>query len=201
LIVILRLKRFDMVKISGKILAIIAALWLGCMVITAFFYLLLLSGQAKLKEDLAAQLAQKKQICEFLVQAATDEFQAKQKEQIENMQNDYKTFIVDSAAASNLTLDIGRLIDSKRVSSLSIAPRRRSGQEELPNCKKICEDSVSLSFCSGFVEFAKILNALERNQPVMFVDEFSIERSNSGNVHKASIDLTFFTTTGSEKKS
>jgi len=189
-----------MAKISGKFLAIIVALWMGCAVITAFFYLLLLSGQTKVKEDLAAQLAQKKQSCEFLAEAATDEFQVKQKEQIENMQLDYNNFIVDSDAASNLTLDIGPLIDSKRVGSLRIA-RDKSGTEELPNCKKICEDSVNLSFSSSFIEFAKILNALERNQPVMFVDEFSIERSNSGNAHKASIDLTFFTTTGSEGKS
>ncbi|MDD5459793.1 MAG: GspMb/PilO family protein, partial [Phycisphaerae bacterium] len=163
--------------------------------------LLFLGPQAKLKEDLAKQLAQKRESCNFLVEAATDEFQAKQKEQIAKMQADYNTFVVDSDSASNLTLDISRLIDNKTVSSLSITPRRKSGPEELPNCSKICEDSVNLSFNSGFSEFARILNALERNEPVMFVDEFSIERSSQGAAHKASMDLTFFITKTAQKKS
>ena len=89
-----------MAKISGKFLAIIIAAWTGCLVITAFFHLLLLAPQAKLKEDLARQLAQKKESCKFLAEAATDEFQVKQKEQIETIAQNILTIRTEFEGAS-----------------------------------------------------------------------------------------------------
>src|SRR3989339_741479 len=101
-----------MARISGKKLTIIILLWTGSLVFSMLFYLVLLGPQAGLKDDLASQLKEKRKTYDFLAEAATEEFQSKQKEKLALMQESFSRFIVDADAASNLTLDVSRLIDS-----------------------------------------------------------------------------------------
>ena len=79
-----------------------------------------------------------------------------------------------------MTFDIGRIANEENVSSFSIKNNDKQSVSEIPDCKNICENHIDISFIAGFNQFATFVNALERHQPVLFVNEFTISRSNKG---------------------
>ncbi len=59
--------------------------------------------------------------------------------------------------------------------------------------KNLQENRIEIAFASNFRQFASFLNALERHQPVIFVDRFKVSRGDqSGTPNKVDMALSFF---------
>jgi hypothetical protein len=89
------------------------------------------------------------------------------------LKNDANTFVAEGENASNLTFDISRLSEQLKLSSLVI---KTKGEQAVQNYDHISESQISINFTSSFNQFFLLLNALERHQPVVFIDTFSINK-------------------------
>jgi Tfp pilus assembly protein PilO len=169
------------------------AIWVGCFILFGFVYMLVLVPQQKDRKWIEKRLAGKKQMYEAVLKTAQEETRIKLSEEIEGLRDSLDDFVIDFEDSANLIFDISQIADEKELDSFTIAGRGRDVGSEIPNCDYIYENHIDISFSAGFNQFATFLNALERHQPVIFVDTFTITRSEEENRgHKVNMDLTVF---------
>jgi hypothetical protein len=166
------------IRIYKKYLTKAAILWAACLVLFVLAYVFVLGPQNSGKKHLKNKLAEKKQQYEMAQIAAREQTKARLNEEIGNMRDVLNNFVVDSEDSANLTFDIGRIADEQDVASFSIKNNTKQGTAEIPDCNCISENYIDISFIAGFNQFATFVNALERHQPVLFVNEFIVSRSN-----------------------
>lgn len=156
-------------------------------------YMFILGPQKGNRKRIENELAEKKQQYELAQKAAQEQTKIQLNEQIENLQNTIKDFVVDFKDSANLTFDIGRIANDEKVASFSIKHNDKQGVAEIPDCNSICENHIDISFIAGFSQFATFVNALERHQPVLFVNGFTISRSKKGeSTYQVSLDVAAF---------
>jgi hypothetical protein len=181
------------IKIYRKYLIRTAIAWTACLVLFILAYILVLGPQNSSKKRLKSTLAEKKQLYEFAQRATQEQTKIRLNEQIEGLRDILKDFVVDFEDSANLTFDIGRIANEEDVSSFSIKNNEKQGISEIPDCNSICENHIDISFIARFNQFATFLNALERHQPVLFVNEFTISRSKKGeSVYQVTLDVAAF---------
>jgi hypothetical protein len=181
------------IKIYRKYLTRTAIAWAACLVLFILAYILVLGPQKSGRKRLESTLAEKKELYELAQRATQEQTKIRLNEQIESLRNTLKDFVVDKEDSANLTFDIGRIANEEDVSSFSIKNKDRQGISEIPDCNNICENHIDISFIAGFNQFAIFVNALERHQPVLFVNELTISRSNKGqSAYQVSLDIAAF---------
>jgi len=163
--------------IYKKYLTTVALIWAGSFVLLVFSYMLALAPQVKSKKVIKSQLNEKKQQYENALQATQEQTKKQLKEQIQKLQQDLDNFALPSEASADLIFDISQIAGENNVTSFSIKTSSGRKSEEIPNCEYIGEYEIEADFESGFNQFASLLNTLERHRPVIFVNTFSILRS------------------------
>ena len=182
-----------MKPIYKKYFAKAALTWAGCFILFFFIYVLMLAPQEKNKKQIEKQLAEKKQIYTSALKVTQQETRNRLNEQIEQLRDRLKDFVIDFEDSANLTFDIGQVASEKKLASFSIKGKEVRGGSAIPNYEYLCENHFNVSFSGGFNQFATFLNALERHRPVVFVDKFSITRSKKGDSdHRVKMDLAVF---------
>ncbi len=181
------------IKIYRKYLTRAAIVWAACLVLFVLVYILVLGPQKSNRRRLESTLTEKKELYEFAQRATQEQTKIRLNEQIEGLRDILKDFVVDFEDSANLTFDIGRIANKEDVSSFSIKNNDKQGISEIPDCNSICENHIDISFIAGFNQFATFVNALERHQPVLFVNEFTISRSKKGqSTYQVSLDVAAF---------
>ena len=156
-------------------------------------YILLLSPQIKSKKQIEMEFGQAKQTYDSTVTATNDEAKARLSEEIGNLQDRLKQFVIDYQDSANLTFDISQIASQMGVNSFSIKSRDSTGAPAMPNLNHISDKQIYVSFTAGFNQFASFLNAMERNRPVLFVDKFTITRADKNSSgHQVDMDLALF---------
>jgi len=180
-------------KINRKYFMIVALIWAGCFILFVFAYMVVLAPQQKSKKQVENQYAETKQIYDSVVKASQEETKIRLNEEIENLRNQLQDFAVDFEASANLTFDISQIANEKKVDSFSIKTQEDSRGSSGPDLKHLKENRIDISFAGDFTQFATFLNALERHRPVVFVDNFKITRSTTGDSnHRANMRLAVF---------
>lgn len=181
------------IKIYRNYLTRTAIAWAACLVLFILASIFVLGPQKSGRKRLESTLAEKKELYEFAQRAAQEQTKILLNEQIEGLRDTLKDFVVDLEDSANLTFDIGRIANEEDLSSFSIKNNDKQGISEIPDCNSICENHIDISFIAGFYQFATFVNALERHQPVLFVNEFSIARSNKNDSgYKVTLDVATF---------
>jgi len=178
-----------------KYLTKTALIWAGCFALLLLVYLLVLAPQKKTRKQVEKQLAEKKQMYDSILKATQQETRIKLDKQIERLRNRLKDFVIDYEDSANLTFDISKIANEKRVASFSIKNKDKKDYRgpATPEQKYISENYIDISFTAGFNQFAAVLNALERHRPIVFVDKFVITRSKHGHsAHEVNMDLAVF---------
>jgi hypothetical protein len=163
--------------IYKKYLTTVALIWAGSFVLLVLIYMLALAPQVKSKKVIKSQLNEKRQQYENALQATQEQTKKQLKEQIQKLQQDLDNFALPSEASADLIFDISQIAGENNVTSFSIKTSSGRKSEEIPNCEQIGEYLIEADFESGFNQFASLLNTLERHRPVIFVNTFSILRS------------------------
>jgi hypothetical protein len=183
----------NFIKIYRKYLIGAALIWAACLVLFLLVYMLVLGPQRSSKKRLESEIAKKKQLHESALRAAKEETKIQLNEQIENLRDRLKYFVIDFEDSANLTFDIGQIASEKKVTSFNIKSKDDPKVSTVPDCNYICENHINISFIAGFNQFATFVNALERHQPVLFVNKFTIIRSNQDDsVYQANLDVAAF---------
>jgi Tfp pilus assembly protein PilO len=161
-----------------KNLKIWAIVWAVCVFLFVVIYLLVIGPQNRSKKKLEKELDEKRQLYEFAQNAAQEETRKRLLEQIEKLQDKLNTFAIDFEDAANLTFDISQIAREKNVAALSVENKNKLIVPEETDSSNISENHINISFTTGFNQFASFLNALERHQPILFVNKFQLVRSN-----------------------
>jgi len=181
------------IKIYRKYLTRAAIVWAACLVLFILVYILVLGPQKSSRKHLESTLTEKKQLYKFAQRATQEETKIRLNEEIESLQDTLKVFVIDHEDSTNLTFNIGQIAYKEKVSSLSIKSKERRGVLAIPDCNSISENHIDISFIAGFNQFATVVNALERHQPVLFVNEFTISRSNKDDsTYQVTLDVAAF---------
>jgi Tfp pilus assembly protein PilO len=168
-------------------------MWAACIVLFVLAYMFVLGPQKNSRRNLENRLAEKKQEYEMAQIAARDQTKARLNEEIERMRGTLKDFVVELEDSANLTFDIGQIANKQNVASFSIKNDDKQGVSDIPDCNCISESHIDIGFIAGFDQFATFVNALERHQPVLFVNEFSIARSNKDeSTYQVTLDVAAF---------
>ena len=173
----------------SKYLKIGIIFWAICFIILLLSYLLALAPQEKRRRAIERSLEERKVLAQSAEEAAQEKNKEKLIKLLADSENELKEFVVDQEKASNLTLDIGRILsDVDRDAYNSMFTSTEATKAD--NYKYITPRQISVNFNSSFNKFAFFLNNLEIRRPVIFVDTFSIARSSeSDSVHKVNMKL------------
>lgn len=164
-------------NIYKKYLVTTGIIWAACLVLFCLAYMIVLRPQKSNEERLEDRLAEKKKLYESVLEAAQQETRIQMNEQIRHLREGLGDFVVDFEDSDNLTFDISQIAIEKKVVSFSVKGRGGQDTSEIPNCSHICESHIDIGFSAGFNQFAAFLNAMERHQPVLFIDTFVVTRS------------------------
>lgn len=157
------------------------------------FYLLLLRPQHQTKIKIKNTLSAQKQKYDSFLSIAQPKNKKKLIDQMEKLRAELKTFVIDSDQSANLTFKISNIANEGKVKSFNFNNSKSQKEFEIPDCNQITENYIEIGFLSTFNQFARILNTLERNQPVIFIDEFVITRSEKEDTgHSLNMSLAVF---------
>ena len=162
---------------NRKYLTIVAFVWVGCLILFVLVYMFLLGPQYKNKKEVDRRFAEVKKAYDSAMIASKEETINKIKKQIETLQDTLNNFTTEFEDSANLTIEISQVANEKKVDSFSIRMQEdRQGAGGL-DLKYLKESRIDIGFSGDFKQFATFLTALERNRPVVFVDDFKITRS------------------------
>jgi hypothetical protein len=173
--------------------------WAASLVLFVLVYFFVIAPRMKVKAQLLKESAEKKQVYEASLNAATEESKKKLAGEVEILKSKLSDYAVEFEESTNLTFDISRIAADKQVSSFTIrATDQARGPDQL-GFKNLQENRITISFESGFREFATFLNAVERHRPVVFVDRFKVSRGEGDKaLNKVDMDLSIFVRKRSE---
>ncbi|UCC98210.1 MAG: hypothetical protein JSW66_20485 [Phycisphaerales bacterium] len=181
------------IETHKKYLAKAAIVWGACLVLFLLAYVVVLRPQSLRKKRLDGTLTEKKQSFEAAQTAGRQSTQAQLREQIRQLEERLHDFVIDFEDSANLTFDIGQIATERNVTSFSVKGKTSRAASVAPELKHISEDHIDISFIAGFHQFATFVNSLERHRPVLFVNEFTIKKSNKDDaVYEVTLDVAAF---------
>ncbi|HUV62521.1 MAG TPA: hypothetical protein VMW24_01420 [Sedimentisphaerales bacterium] len=165
------------IETHKKYLTKAAVVWAVCLTLLLLAYMAVLRPQSVNKKRLDRALTEKKESYEAAQAAARESTQTQLHEQIRQLQERLRDFVIDFEDAANLTFDIGQIASEKKVGSFSVKSKDKRGGSTIPDSESVGENHIDVSFIAAFHQFATFVNALERHRPVLFVNAFTMTRS------------------------
>jgi hypothetical protein len=185
-----------MKSIYGKYLKIGIIFWAVCFILLLIAYLFILAPQERIRRITDRKLNDTKNLAQSAEEAAEEKNKERLTELITDSEKELKRFVVDPENEAKLTLDISRISNEVKLnafnSNFAGGNEATRGATRTDNFKHIAPRQITVTFNSSFNKFAFFLNTLERREPVVFVDTFSITRSaeNDSN-NEVSMKLAF----------
>ena len=158
-------------------LVVLGAAWAICLAALAVFHFAVVSPQAQALAAGRAQAVAKAQRFSLLRDAKSARGQQRLKEQQEEIERRYTDFVFTSEQMNELDFRIRAIAEKNGIREFSarhLGTVSKIGTTEL---KRIAQRDLVLSMTSGFPEFLHFLNELERNQPIVFIDQFTLQNT------------------------
>lgn len=168
--------------------------WAVCFIILLLAYLLVLAPQEENRRLTVSTLEETKLLAQSAKEAAQEGNKKLLIDKLSDSEKTLKYFVIEREKAANMTFEIDRIRDKREVilDTFSSDFTGSEGTKKTDNYKHITARQISVNFKSTFNMFANFLNALELNEPVVFIDAFSITRSTeSDSGHSVSMNLAF----------
>ena len=176
-----------------KYLTLTASIWAATFVLLFAINMVVLSPQKKSDQQLDRQIEEKAQV--YIAALRTQEKGNRQKlrTELEQLKGKLNIFVNSFDNLSSLTFDIRQIANNQRINSLSIKAKTNYQGSAIANCNYIGENYIDTSFVADFIHFATFINSLERHEPVIFVDTFTITRSDKKDLdHQVKMNLSVF---------
>jgi len=180
-------------NMSSKKIKTLAVLWIGCFALLAAFYYLFLVPQQKSLDTLRAKINAEEEKRADLRLAGMPSVQKEYRKKIENLQKRLNEMVSGYDDSSSMTFAVSKIAREKNISSFTSKGVKRVLDPTLEKCKNISEKRIRVSVNSDFAGFIQYLNSLERNQPVIFVDKFSLEKNSKKSTLDVEMELAAFT--------
>ena len=169
-----------------------ALIWLGCFAVLFLVYALILIPQEEKLVELAGQRKGREIEYKTLRKNTSDRELARLRAELERLQNSLQTYIIDYDQIGRRIFEINQLVSGTQVGSFTNKGRVTETYRNLPNCYFLGEIPFKIEFTASFTLFARVVNLLERHNPVVFIDQFDITRSKSDALnHPVRMNLSF----------
>jgi len=163
-------------KVRDKYLLIMAVVWGPCLALAAAAYGLVLRPQLDYRHDLETKIDKAKGHYTRAVEAAKPELHARLNEQVGRLQDQIEDFLVPVDDAAKLAYVIGGIAAEMGLESISIRPTFSTSLGTSDDSGRLVEKRFDVNFVAGFTPFVFFLNTLERHEPVVFIETFTINR-------------------------
>ena len=185
-----RISDMTLIKKYKKYLRTSAAIWIVCLIVFALSYFIVMSPQYKTRNKIEKELAESKKIFDLAEKASEEDTKIRLNSDIELLQSKLNNFVLDFKSAEDLAFDISSIAGESSVSSFNIQSDDVRAASASADPNTIFEKHIKVSFIAGFQEFALFLNSLERHQPVLFVNGFTLSRHNNDNTtYQVTLDI------------
>ncbi|HBG28256.1 MAG: hypothetical protein A2Y10_09685 [Planctomycetes bacterium GWF2_41_51] len=151
-------------------------IWVLCFFLLLAVYLLILRPAQQNSRLLEKRLAEKKQIYDMIIQTEQKQTMNLMRQELDNRKEGLNKYVIEPKKMSDLIFNISQIANEKKVDSFNIKGIETGKSSSSSKSKYITEDYIDVSFETSFINFASILNSLERNAPIVFIDKFSIIR-------------------------
>lgn len=155
----------------------LAGVWGVWLAITVLLYSLVLGPQGKLMATLQQTMQTASEDYELAQRARRPETKLRIQERLENATQNLNQFVIGADAASKLTVLISQLAAQQKLADFSVKTREMTPTLDEQNKSGIAEAWLELTFSGPFSQCAAYINALERNQPVIFIESAEIQRN------------------------
>ena len=162
---------------NSKLIKKIALAWTGLLVLFVAGYLMTISPQRKTILDFAGKLEEAEKNYKLAIESSDQKYRNDLIRKTRELEDKLNAFAIGFEDSANLTFDVSQLASSNKANLTNIQGQRIDHNEQLHGCERITEGTIKLNLSSSFPQFAKFLNDLERNNPVIFIDSFSISRN------------------------
>ena len=176
-------------------------LWGGSFAALLVLYLFLLLPQNNMANFSKEKLAQLNR--EYLMSKAANspEIRAMQNKELTELNNTLNVFVTDFDDLDKLTFSISKIAAEIRVDTFANKGSDSESYSEISTCDQVGYVDATISFRSSFSKFARFVNAVERHDPIIFVDGFTITQDKrEDSRHKAEIFLNFLIKIPQENK-
>ncbi len=171
-------------------LKVTAIVWGFCLAVFLLVFVLVLMPQKKLRENTEKEYNDSKIQADAAYAVSQESQIARLNQQIEDMNNRLNDFVFTPADVANLTFDISRISQNIGLGGFGISGTGNERVLLYDNCRYLFARSIPVSFNAGFNKFAAFVNALEKHRPVIFINTFSINRSQqSAGANKVDMEL------------
>ncbi len=183
----------DMEAVYKKYLTTIAMIWGVCIVGFLAGYMMIIVPVKESIIQAENELTEKQGIMESAKNTTSTEAKQKLKEEMAKLHQLLAEYAVSYENAAGLTFDISKIVTDKGATGFKINTVSKDSFVPIQDCKYIGENVFKLKFKGTFQQFAYFLNRIERNTPVIFVNEFSIEAPNAAEAKNAvSMEINVF---------
>jgi hypothetical protein len=167
------LKQISAIKKYGLIAG---GLWTVWLIITAAIYALVLGPQNTLMAKLNQEFADSNEKYTLAQTAGRHDTKIHLDESLKAIRQKTARFIIPAENATDLMFHISQLATQYQLQKFSAKDRPIGVFAEDNEKSKVAENWQELSFSGDFIQIASFLNSLERNQPVIFVENIDIHR-------------------------
>lgn len=157
-----------------KYLTTVAVIWAVSITLLTVFYVAFISPQRTRHQQLAQQIDQKQFEARSAERTADVQTMQELEQQVSRLGQKLSMFVSGRRQSANLIFDIGRLAQSKQVEAFSVGQRDNIASAGIPQCNYLERAQISISYNAAFNQFARLLNAMERHDPVIFIDSFRL---------------------------
>jgi Tfp pilus assembly protein PilO len=193
------LKQISALKKYGLVAG---GLWTGWLIITAAIYVLVLGPQNTLMAKLNKEFADSNEKYALAQTAGRHDTKARLNETLKAIHQKTARFIIPAENATDLMFHISQLAAQYQLQNFSAKDRPPSSFVENDEQSKIAESWQELSFSGDFVQIAYFLNNLERNQPVIFIENIDIHRNTQKtSLTEAKVLISYLVEVSEDKKS
>jgi hypothetical protein len=175
-----------------KIMVLVLACLIGLAGLGAF-YMLMLSPQKDMLLAKQNQVDQEEQKRQILRLASMPSIREKRIQQLESLNEKLLDMVGDYTDSSGMTFAVSEIARDKNLKYFTTSAVKSGADSDLEKCERLTEQRISVSFNADFMDFMKLINALERSRPVVFIDRLNVLREDENHSEvKADMELACY---------
>ncbi len=163
-----------------RFLMLWALLWGGAIVLLLGIHAFLLLPQRKESKLLLDQLTEKRLKYDLSKAADNELARARLSEKVSMLADELDKYVARIEDLDRLWFSVSRMAGEIGVDGFQIQGTD-DAYSVIPNCYNIGRTSAEVNFAGSFTKLARFINRLERNKPIILIDDLSILQSTKEN--------------------
>lgn len=154
--------------------------WVVCAVVLIFAYIFLLfpaqRKAAHLRNSVDSVRKEYDEASEFVTGKNLDRMRI----QVAGLKEELERYLAPDEEAKSIAFRVSRIAEQSGIKGFSTKFKPKKMESVVDNCPQIDMSRIDISFKGEYAQFVRLINDLERHQPIVFVDSFSIVAADKG---------------------